>query len=355
MDSVQSRLLADLVQNGALAQAIRHSDAARLAAENANWGTSALLDARRTISPEVLRSFESNSAAVLAESERLRYRAIFQPSIIDEVHRIAESAQSFYLESALAPYRTTVESFSDKLLHLPSLEVVSTSSNLNAFVNASTISDIFTESALVDFHLFEATRQFALASLPTFDSLSRYGQFLDAAGFNLPHWPNFRLLSVAEKRRRFREQLNNNAEPVHVKKARSLVHRYEITLREILDDVMASSYGEDWMETRLPLCECNDLLGKWRKRGGHVFAHADYAHYERIMRHPEHFEMIFEAGFDDVNALAALIKKAGSLRAALQHFHPFSQEDLRDLRLTWRTIETGLLALTADYDIEHWH
>lgn len=80
--------------------------------------------------------------------------------------------------------------------------------------------------------------------------------------------------------------------------------------------------------------------------------HADYAHYERTMSHPEHFEAVFESGFDDISDLATLIKKAGQLRAAPQHFHPFTPEALRDLRLIWRTIETGLLALTADYDFE---
>ncbi len=53
--------------------------------------------------------------------------------------------------------------------------------------------------------------------------------------------------------------------------------------------------------------------------------------------------------------LAVLIEKAGKLRAVLHHFHPFSPEDLRDLRLIWRTIESGLLALTADYDMGSWN
>ena len=37
------------------------------------------------------------------------------------------------------------------------------------------------------------------------------------------------------------EKLNNNAEPNHVKNAKSLVHPYELTLRDILDDAMASA------------------------------------------------------------------------------------------------------------------
>jgi len=117
---------------------------------------------------------------------------------------------------------------------------------------------------------------------------------------------------------------------------------------------MADAYGENWAEPQLPLCGCNDLLDRWRKRGGEALDHADYAHYARIMSHHEHFAAVFEAGFDDPEALAALLDDAGRLRAASHHARAFSPEDLRDLRVTWRTIETGLLAFTADYDVEAW-
>jgi len=192
-------------------------------------------------------------------------------------------------------------------------------------------------------------------AVPMFGTLNDYGQFLNAAGLSLPHWPHVRLLTIGEKRRRLRAMLNSNAEPVHVKKAKSLDHRYQLTLREILVDVMTGAYGEDWAVERLPLCDCKDLLGKWKKRGGEVLDHADYFHYERIMSHPEHFETVFAAGFDDRAALAALINKARSLRSKFAHSNPFTLENLRDLRLIWLTIETGLLALTADYDIESWN
>jgi hypothetical protein len=221
-------------------------------------------------------------------------------------------------------------------------------------MQASAVSDIFSESIRVDRRLHDAARQLSLAAVPAFEDLTGYRQFLNASGLVLPHWPNVRLLTIGEKRRRLRAIIKSNSEPAHARKGRSLVQRYELTLRDILDEVMTSAYGEDWAETRLPLCDCKDLLGKQRKRGGHVLSHADYAHYERIMGDPNHFETVFETGFDDRNDLAMLIKRAGNLRAALFHFHPFSPEDLRDLRLTWLTIETGLLALTADYDFDGW-
>lgn len=331
-------------QRAALLRTVQ-DQSARLHAESRNWAVYSdfsRLD-RFSTANEIRRAQEANQL----------HLAKYSSSAIDEVTRIAELAQTYTLHASLDPFRTSVASFANKLLHLQTLDTIRSPAYLDAFMHASTISDIFVESIRVDRQLQEATRQFALEAVPTFSSLNDYRQFLDASGLRLPRWPHVRLLTRGEKRRRFRAKLNSNAELVHVKKAKSLVQRYELTLRDILDDVMASAYGEDWAVVRLPLCDCKDLLGKWHKRGGEVLDHADYAHYERIMSFPEHFETVFEAGFDDLTALADLIKKAGNLRAALQHFHPFAPEDLRDLRLIWRTIETGLLALTDDYEFEN--
>lgn len=288
-----------------------------------------------------------------AQEASQRHLAMCDVSAINEARSLAVSAQSSYLHATLAPFRTSVDSFASKLLYLQTLDTIKSPAYLNAFMQASTISDLFAESMRVDRQLQEATRQFSLEAVPTFSALNDYRQFLDASGFRLPHWPHVRLLTIGEKRRRFRARLNNNAEPVHVKKAKSLEHRYQLTLREILDEVMASEYGEDWAVERLPLCDCKDLLGKWQNRGGEVLDHADYFHYERIMSHPEHFETVFEAGFDDRVALSALINKARLLRSRFAHSNPFTQEDLRDLRLIWLTIETGLLALIPNYDIDN--
>ncbi|MDP3609140.1 MAG: hypothetical protein Q8R74_08710 [Methylophilus sp.] len=299
-----------------------------------------------------LDRFSTASEILNAQEASQRHLAMYSSAARGEVRGIAELAQTYNFHAALDPYRASVESFASKLLHLQTLDTIRSPAYLDAFMQASTISDIFVESMRVDRHLQEATRQFSQVAVPTFGTLNDYGQFLNAAGLRLPHWPHVRLLTIGEKRRRFRVRLNSNAEPVHVKKAKSLDQRYELTLREILVDVMTNAYGEDWAVERLPLCDCKDLLGKWKKRGGEVMDHADYFHYERIMSHPEHFETVFEAGFDDRAALAALINKARSLRSKFAHSNPFTLENLRDLRLNWLTIETGLLALTSDYDID---
>lgn len=298
--------------------------------------------------------FSTVSEVLHAQAATQRHLAMYSSAAaVVEAKRIAELAQTYTLHAALDPFRTAVEPFADKLLHLQTLDTIKSPESLNAFMQASTISDLFVKSISVDHQLQEAIRQFTQVRVPKFDTLNGYRQFLDAAGLGLPHWPHPRLLTIGEKRRRFRARLKNKAESSHVIKARTVAQRYELTLRDILDEVMASEYGEGWAVERLLLCDCKDLLGKWKKRGGEVLDHADYAHYERIMCYPAHFEAVFEAGFDDLMELAVLIKKAGGLRAALQHFHPFTHEDLRDLRLIWRTIETGLLALTDDYDFKN--
>lgn len=299
--------------------------------------------------------FSTLNDIVCADKARQLHTAMYSLSAIDNAMSIAELARTYSLHAALDPFRTSVDSLASKLLYLPSLDMIKQPAYLDAFMHASTISDIFIESIRADHRLQEATRQFSQVAVPTFATLNDYGQFLNAAGLRLHHWPHARLLTIGEKRRRFREKLNDKVEPNHVKKGKSLVQRYELTLRDILNEVMANAYGEEWAIERLPLCDCKDLLGKWQKRGGEVLSHADYAHYERIMSHQEHFEAVFGVGFDDPIALAELIKKAGNLRAALLHYHPFTPEDLRDLRLIWRTIETGLLALTEGYELESWN
>ncbi|WJI47210.1 hypothetical protein NL532_11560 [Mesorhizobium sp. C120A] len=286
--------------------------------------------------------------------DSLFVKQLITPSAIAFGQEQAGVAQNLALPSALESFRTPFDLLSSKLMMLDLLGIRNMEPHLEAFTRASAFSDLISQSLRVDRDFMAASNAFALSSMPTLDTLAGYRSFLDAAGLGLPRWPKFRLLSWAEKRRRFKARLQGKAETPHIRKAKSLVHRYELTLREVLDAAMAATYGEDWAEARLPLCGCKDLLGRWKKRGGDVLDHADYAHYARIMSNPEHFAAIFEAGFDDPHALAALLDDAGRLRAASHHAHEFTPSDLRDLRITWRTIETGLLAFTADYEVEAW-
>lgn len=283
----------------------------------------------------------------------MAHLGLVDQSLLDRALATARFAESFALPSALEAFRTSEESLAFKLLGLPDFSSIDQRPEyLDAFVQVSAVSDALAQSSGIHSATWEAVQSLGLAAMPTFDTLAGYRGFFDAAGLTLPRWPRVRLLTAAEKRRRIKARLKANAEPAHVKKAKSLVHGYERVLREIIDAAMAEAYGEDWPNARLPLCECKDLLGKWRNRGGDVLDHADYAHYERIMGHPEHFDMLFEVAFDNPEELVALLNRAGRLRAASHHAREFTPEDLRDLRLTWRTLEAGLVALTDDYVVE---
>jgi hypothetical protein len=310
-------------------------------------------DARKALfdHADLLAPFRKVSDVVRA-CDDLFAKQLISPSAIAFAQTQARLAQSVALPPVLEQYRTATEPLSVKLLALDVLGVGHMERHLEAFTQTSAVSDLIGQSQRVDSDLLSATRAFSLSSVPAFETLAGYRSFLDAAGLSLPRWPKFRLLTAAEKRRRFKARLQRKAEPPHFKKAKSLVHRYELMLREILDAVMADRYGEDWAEVRLPLCGCKGLLGRWRNGGGDVLDHADYAHYAQIMSHPEHFSAIFEVGFDDPKALAALLNAAGRLRAASHHARAFTPEDLRELRVIWRTIETGLLAFTADFEVE---
>lgn len=280
-----------------------------------------------------------------------RHQDMFEPARLARAHEAAYLAQGMELTAAMDAYRTPLKALAEKALRLPNMEWLENSTRLAAFNETSAIGDLIGQSVYVDLDLFAGIKASSIASMPHFDSIMQYGQFLNAAGLGLPHWPRRRLLSAAQRQRLIRQRLKRNTEPGHVRQAKSLVHRYERTLREIVGGAMAQTYGEEWPEERLPLCNCKGLLGRWRNGGGFVLDHADYAHYVWMMVHPEHFDDVFQVAFADPEVLANLLKAAGDLRAASHHGRPFTQEDLRSLRLTWRTLEVGLAVLVDEYDL----
>jgi hypothetical protein len=301
---------------------------------------------------ERLSQYSSAAEALRQQELNDRYRLALPASMVEEARKYADLAQAVEMQYSLDRFRPATELLADKLQHFHSLEVFAQHGNLAAFVQAATVAEALKESSRVDSSLFDVAKQFSLTQLPVLYGRSDYSSFLDASGLLLPKWPNPRLLTIGQKRHRLNLILRGNAESAHERKGKSLVKRYELALRAVLDEAMYLEYGEDWAESRLPLCDCKDLLGKWTSRGGNPLDHADYAHYRKIMVNPEHFEEVFSRGFDDPDHLASLLKRAGELRNALAHHHPFSPNDLRDLRTTWSLVETGLLAITADYDFD---
>ena len=282
-------------------------------------------------------------------------REFAQSPHLEAARNLAMRADQLALPSALSEHQSSIAMMTDRFRLLDDDRLFRDARALEAFARTSAFSDAIRHASSVDRGLIDAAREYSLTAMPAFESFAAQRAFLDAAGLRLPRWPRIRLLTAAEKRRRFKARLQRNAETPQVKKAKSLVHRYELTMREIIDAVMADTYGEDWADQRLPLCDCKTLIGKRDKRGGEALDHADYAHYRLIMGHPQHFADIFHLAFPDPQTVGQLIDDAGRLRAASHHAHDFTADHLRDLRVVWRTLEAGLLALTEDVEVDGWH
>lgn len=222
---------------------------------------------------------------------------------------------------------------------------------LNEFGQASAMSQALAGAGRVRRDLMEVAQAWSGLTTPIFGQLADYGRFLDGAGLSLPRFPRLRELTAKEKRKRFKARLKANADTPVLRKARSINHEYERTLRDIIDIVMSDQYGEDWAEQRLELCS-RGLFGRWRNRQGGPLDHADFPHYAEIILHPDHFEAVFQSGFEDEETARSLLDKARQLRAQSHHGHAFTAEDLRELRLTWRLIETALMELVDAYTWE---
>lgn len=333
------------------------------------WDPTRLRDALEPTAARILRALQEQQAtwralAVSPSSAYLqqeidrqeRWKALVQPSALEQALKAVDAASRYELPEALEPYRTVTDALAFRLSGLQVKEWWRDSEYLEAFVRTSATADAL-RSGGMNAEIEAAIRAFLTSPIPELPGLAQHRMFLDAAGLWLPRWPRLRPLSPSERRRRFKAQLGANAQSPHVRKAKSLVHRYELALRRVIDWVMAQAFGEVWWIERLPKCNCKDLLGKWKKRGGAVLDHADYPHYWRIMIHPEHFEAGFKLGFPDPDALKRLIEAARRLRGDSHHPSEdparFTAQDLYELRVTWIAIEEGLIALQPDHDFDY--
>lgn len=284
-----------------------------------------------------------------ATDSLLRGPGFAERESLDQLQRTIEAAMPTQLPGALHGFSASVEELALRGLYLPRSAHLEEAATMAAFAESSAMARALYERERVDRELLRAVDQYRMGSLPALGSLHEYGRFLDAAGLVLPHWPTSVLVL---RRKRLRRKLQASRPPQHVKRAKDLNHRYELVLRSVIDEAMAAHYGDDWAESRLVQCDCKDLLKKWQARGGEPLDHADFAHYKRIMTHPEHFSLVFAAGFDDPQELGVLVERAGNLRAACHHGRTFSEQDLRDLRVTWRTIENGIEFIIDPYGDE---
>ncbi len=273
--------------------------------------------------------------------------------------RAAEMASKLRLPELLACHRLDVPDLANRLVlgrlsHSFAAERWADPAFLSAFSGAAAMAQAVAGTGIVGLGVRDAMLSFSSLELPGLIGLRDYRGLLDAAGLRLPRWPRFRRLSEKEKRARQRRRLERHKQSAHVTRAKSLVHQHESYLREAIDGLMEDEYGPDWPDERLPLCDDGKgLLGRWRKRGGDVLDHADYPHYAAIMAQPDHFQAVFARGFADAATIEDLIGRARRLRANSHHpSHPFTAEDLRELRTTWNAIAKALRSLEADADLE---
>lgn len=291
----------------------------------------------------------SIAATLQLQNEAFR-RQVFGTDTFEQAKALALASERYHLDDYLDSFRTATGSLTDKMLYLGSLDSIRSPDTLKAFVHASTVADILSVSNGFDNQARQAWMSLTSQISPHFDTIQEYGKVLSAAGLSMPRWPHPRLLTIGEKKRRLHQRVQHRTDTRYAKKAWPVLHRLEVSLRDVISSQMEQHYGEDWPHERLPQCNCKGLLGKWQKRGGDVLDHADYAHYIDIMCNPEHFEVIFSFGFEDPDALKALLTRAKDLRIPVMHSLEFTQEDLRNMRVTWRALETGLVHLTSDVD-----
>jgi hypothetical protein len=257
--------------------------------------------------------------------------------------------------SAIAPGLSHITEASEMIAqHMSRYELFAVGQkfpNLAYFSEAVAISQSVLQSSSVNKGLVALARQFRRLELPEVSSLAEYGRFLSAAGIWVPRFPTVRRLSASEKRRRVRASLSDNRPPAQVRKAQGLIYQYERLLREIVEEAMTDEYGIAWAEERLPQCGCQDLLGKWERKGGNVLDHADFAHYKRIMTNEAHHTDVFHRGFDCRIELGRIISELRGLRALSHHGHGFTMDNLRDLRILLWLLIKGLEGLIDDFEV----
>lgn len=311
---------------------------------------STFLDGLGSIEDWNLRSaaLQSSLDALGTDWLRENYRGLDFPRI----QSLAEQLQEVALPASLADYRSSLGLATAQIIGIERLGI-GIAEALPIFGETSAFASLLRHSSGATEGVMATYSNLLQQRLPEFPSVGAFGEFLNIAGLSLGRWPQVRLLTPRERQQRLRLRVRRLAPAPHVKKAKNLVHQHELMLREIIDDVMAAEYGEEWPLHRLVVCGCKDLIGRWQRiNQGNPLDYADYAHYIRIMTHDEHFSAVFSAGFDDDEELARLLKQAGDLRACSHHARDFALEDLRELRIVWNVLVKGLATLIPGIIVE---
>lgn len=337
----------------AASQVGRHLELDHSAGVHSAFATSrAAFDRLETL--EALLSPRWQREIRVLERGRAEWDRLFKPSEMDRAYEAVNAIAKLAVPSAFEWFISDQDSLARRIASIQGAPWWQQDMHLGAFANAAAMSDALIGIRGTDFDLHRAATAFLVAPIPGLPTLADHRLFLDAAGLWLPRRPLVRRISHHEKRQRLRAKLKSSAPEQHILRALSLTHQYELVLRDIIEQVMETAFGEGWHE-RLPSCGCSALLGKWRARKGSILDHADFADYIRIMTHEEHYAAGFNIGFPDKEALEELLNQARKLRAISHHPKPgqFTPQDLRTLRLVWRQLANGFVILLPDEEFDY--
>lgn len=190
--------------------------------------------------------------------------AMRETSVFRHAEHAAALAATIGLPRGLEQFRLAAEEMADKLaigaaFHGADIAKWAQPSYMAQFSAAAAAAGAFSQLGAFDTATRESKRGLQLFAVPESLTLSGYKNLLDTAGLTLPRWPQLwvpRIRRVTEKERAARQQtrLSKFRQPLHVGRAKSLVHQYESYLQQVIYEAMASEYGNDWPDERLPLC-----------------------------------------------------------------------------------------------------
>lgn len=266
---------------------------------------------------------------------------------VEQAIEAARGVGAFSLPNELESFRRSEREVAESLMRVHD-ESWWRASYADALHTHQALADMLSAAAIVDRHVLDALEATLHVRIPELQSVAQAQNFLDAAG--LMKLRGLRRLTAREKRERVRGMVRDNRPPRHVRKAHSVIHSHEISLRLIMAQCLEDAYGEDWAKTRLPLCgkNCDRLLDKPLVEFETPLDYADYVHYVAIMVQPDHYDDIFSEAFDSPDIIRHLFERARVLRASASHARRFTPEDMVELALVWKTIAVGLSKLTDD-------
>lgn len=347
--------------------AIGTSAFSAFAPESATWAAQRLVDHYPFLSSSQngLRwgDLSPSIAAAVQELEERRHREAEASRYWDEARRLAEAAVDLDVGATLSRFTVMPQSLAERIAlgqgeafqgHWGDPLVA------EGLARASAFSNMLASTGRIDAEVMRAATEFRQIGLPGVTDTALARAVLNAGGlhsrsFDELFFPSRRILrpppTKGEKRRALNKAKKQKRPTKLHLQAATHIGTTEGLVRDVIEAGMQLIYGSNWEDSRLPLCDCKSLLGKVKRRGGTAMEHADWADYERIICHPEHFEAVFSVGFDDVEVLRGVLVAVKQDRARALHFNAFTADHLAAVRTSCKVLETGLMELLHPFGL----